>query len=245
MVLWLGYVRRRNHYRITLAVCKFYGLSNAHEIAKASTVLDKEPDYYMVYRKGRIRKRVLRHHNDMAIKYAFKHLMNARKRYLTGLPYVKPLGKALHYLQDYSIDPREKVWIFKYRSKKLHKSIEADLGSIPVDLKAAEEALKTRCYPHEFMEKVRNIGRGRTPEEVMRISCYLTSLALKLVLNPDEPEYKEGVDREWFEPPCPSEAERLMKKDKDTIVDWSLILIGLSICFLIWIILAIILLNCG
>ncbi len=79
----------------------------------------------------------------------------------------------------------------------------------------------------------------------MRISCYLTSLALKLVLNPDEPEYKEGVDREWFEPPCPSEAERLMKKDKDTIVDWSLILIGLSICFLIWIILAIILLNCG
>lgn len=236
-------MRGRDHYRITLEICRLYGLSDAHKIAKASTVLDRELDHYMTIRRRRVRKRVVRHHDDLAIRYALKHLMNARKRYLAGLPYAKPLGKALHYLQDYSIDPSEKLWVFKYRSRELHDSIEAELTNMPVDLEAAEEALKTRCYPHEFVEKVYSIGRGKTPKEVMRISCYLTSLALKLVLNPNEPKYKEGIDREWFKPPSASEAEKLMRKD--TIVDWTPMLIELLFYFLIMLVaLMIIIASC-
>jgi hypothetical protein len=97
----------------------------------------------------------------------------------------------LHYLQDYSVDPTEKLWIFRYRSGKVHEEREGGLHHLPIDLKAVEEAAKTRCYPHEFKSTVYNMERGKTAEEIMRLSSYLTSLAIKLVVNPDKPENLE------------------------------------------------------
>ena len=112
------------------------------------------------------------------------------------MSFAEPLGRALHYLQDYSVDPTESLLIFKYRSDRAHEEREEVLKSISIDFRAVEEAKKLICHPHEFKSTVYNIKRGRTPEEIMRACSFLTSLAIKLVFNPSKPEnLKEKYNR--------------------------------------------------
>jgi|Deesub1362B_J571_1020462.scaffolds.fasta_scaffold00567_2 hypothetical protein len=182
----------RDHRRITLEVCKFYGLDNAKEIADASILPDKDPDYYWSYGRRRAYRRHVPHHDHMAIDMAFKYLKEARKNKLTGTSFAEPLGRALHYLQDYSVDPTEKLWVFNYRSDTAHETRESDLSLLPVDYQAMRAGASTRCYPHEFKDVVYGVGRGKTPRDIMQISTYLTSLAVKLVINPDKPDNLKG-----------------------------------------------------
>jgi len=178
----------KDHKRITLEVCRFYGLENAREVAEASILPDKYPDYYWTYGRKRAYRRRVPHHDVMAVDMAFKYLKEARRNKLAGISFAEPLGRALHYLQDYSIDPTEKLWVFSYRSDAAHDMRESDLYSLPVDYQAMRAGASERCYPHEFKDVVYGVGRGKTPDEIMRISTYLTSLAVKLVVNPDKPD---------------------------------------------------------
>jgi len=189
-----------DHKRITYAICRYYGLAEADLIADASILPDKDPDYYYVYRKGKVRRRRVRHHDSMAIRIAFNYLKQARKAYLRGEDYSIPLGRALHYIQDYTVDPTKKLWIFRYRSGRAHDERENGLKNIPVDINSVDRAKSDICYPHEFVGKVLEVGRGSNPEEIMTKASYLTSLAVKLVVNPDKPEnleenYKKALIR--------------------------------------------------
>ncbi|AIY89250.1 hypothetical protein [Geoglobus acetivorans] len=177
-----------DHRRITLEICRFYELPEPMEIAEMSVLPDREPDYYLYYGRKRIYRRRVPHHEAMAIETAFNYLKQARKNLISGMSIAEPLGRALHYLQDYSVDPTESIWIFKYRSDKAHEEREEVLKSIPIDFRAVEEAKNIICYPHEFKSIVYNTKRGRTPDEIMRACSFLTSLAIKLVLNPNKPE---------------------------------------------------------
>jgi len=188
-------VKWKDHKRITFKVCEHFGLDNAHEIADASLLPDTDPDYVWDYSKKRIYKRRIPHHEKEAIKMAFNHLKRARKNLLSGKSFVEALGRALHYLQDYSVDPKDNLWIFKYRSDEAHKEREGDLDKFDVDIKAIEEAKNQEIYPHEFTKHVFKIKRGKNPEEIMKISSYLCSLALTLVMNPKKPEKLDNFYR--------------------------------------------------
>ena len=185
-----SFMRWRDHIRITREVCKYYGLQNATEVAEASILPDRDPDYYWTYDGGWRQKRVP-HHDEKAVEWAFRYLKKARKSWKAGQPFAEYLGRALHYLQDYSVDPTENLWVFSYRSDEAHEARELDLQSQPVNHHAIERGASQRCYPHEFKGAVQAAGKGRTAEEIMWISTYLTSLALKLVFNPDRPENLE------------------------------------------------------
>lgn len=184
-------MRWRDHIRITHEVCKYYGLQNAREIAEASILPDKDPDYYWDFGRSSSYQKRVPHHDAMAVDWAFKYLKKARKCWKAGQPFAEYLGRALHYLQDHSVDPTKKLWVFSYRSDEAHEIREMDLRSQPVDYEAIRAAASERCYPHEFKGMVYAAGAGKTAEEIMRISAYLTSLALKLVVNPDRPENLE------------------------------------------------------
>ncbi len=181
-----------DHRRITLEICRYYELPESKETAEMSVLPDKEPDYYLHYGRKRIYRRRVPHHETMSVETAFNYLIQARKRFISGMSFAEPLGRALHYLQDYSVDPTESIWIFKYRSDEAHEEREGVLKSIPVDFRAVEEAKKLICHPHEFKSTVYNTKRGRTPEEIMGACSFLTSLAIKLILDPDKPENLEG-----------------------------------------------------
>ena len=69
-----------------------------------------------------------------------------------------------------------------------------------MDVSSVDRAKSDICYPHEFVEKVFEVGRGSNPKEIMTKASYLTSLAVKLVVDPDKPanleeNYKKALIR--------------------------------------------------
>jgi len=112
---------------------QFFGLKNAREIAEASILSDRDPDHYWVCGRRRIYQKRVPHHDAMAVDWAFRYLKKARKNIKAGLPFAEHLGRALHYLQDHSVDPSKKLWVFSYRSDEAHEERESDLQSLPVD----------------------------------------------------------------------------------------------------------------
>lgn len=79
----------RDHARITAGVCRHFGLENCREIAQASVLPDKDPDYYWASGRRRVP-----HHEQLAIEYAFKHLERARRLFLMNKPFHEALGRA-------------------------------------------------------------------------------------------------------------------------------------------------------
>jgi len=76
----------RTHMAITRAVCSKLGIQVAKEIANASVLPDKDPDYVYRVRWGKKRARVRRgrvsHHGREALDLAFNYLKKARKAYM-------------------------------------------------------------------------------------------------------------------------------------------------------------------
>lgn len=179
----------RDHVRITAEICRHFKLENCREIAQASILPDKDPDYYWASGRRRIYRRRVPHHEIMAIDFAFEHLKRARRQYLRRESFHEPLGRALHYLQDYSVDPTEKLWIFSYRSELAHE--ERERADFSVDFNAVKSASETKCFPHEFKSLVLRTKRGKNASEVSIASSFLTALAFKMLLNPEKPENLE------------------------------------------------------
>ncbi len=82
-----------DHIRITAQICHRFNLDNCREISQSSVLPDKYPDYYWVYGKRRAYRRRVPHHDAMAVEYAFKHLRQARKRFLRGESFAEQLGR--------------------------------------------------------------------------------------------------------------------------------------------------------
>ncbi|AIG98422.1 hypothetical protein AFULGI_00016630 [Archaeoglobus fulgidus DSM 8774] len=177
----------RTHKAITRTVCSKLGIQ-AEEIANASVLPDKEPDY--IYRAGRRRVYRVRapHHGREALDLAFNYLKRARKAYLRGdRRYIEYLGRALHYVQDYSVDPKEKLWIFEYRSGHAHDERENGVARLHVPEEAVSTGFNEVCTPHRVKEIVYGAKPKKSPEEIMFLATYLSAIAVKSVFNPDKP----------------------------------------------------------
>jgi len=178
-----------HHKSLTLAACKMLGI-DCVRLKEAVLLPDREPEYRTVYgytgRKLKARRIRIGHHSTAAVDAAFRHMKVARRKLIRGGDFIPELGKALHYLQDYAIDPRRKILIFSIRSEKAHEERE-NLEIFP-DREAMKKALETKIYPHEFIKIAKRVGRKRTVEEISTAASYLTALALKLVVKPEKPE---------------------------------------------------------
>lgn len=178
-----------HHKSLTLAACKMLGI-DCVRLKEAVLLPDREPEYRTVYgytgRKLKARRIRIGHHSTAAVDAAFRHMKVARRKLIRGGDFIPELGKALHYLQDYAIDPRRKILIFSIRSEKAHEERE-NLEIFP-DREAMKKALETKIYPHEFIKIAKRVGRKRTVEEISAAASYLTALALKLVVKPEKPE---------------------------------------------------------
>ncbi len=162
------------HRRITLEVCRYYGIPYSEIIANASTKPDESPDYHVTPTVGGYLRKV-RHHAPSTPEVILVYLAEARRRFLYGEPFAETLGRALHYLQDLPIDPAE------------HDFLEEVLEKTPVDLSAIRSAREMSIPPHLFKRIVKAIGIRRKPDEIMWAACFLSSLAVKMVINPDVP----------------------------------------------------------
>lgn len=186
-------MKRETHIAITRKVCSnFCTQDQTEEIANASVLPDSEPDY--------IRGSRVRHHGREAIDMAFDYLKSARKAYLRGdRRYTKYLGKALHYIQDYSVNLEER-WIFDLDSKKTgkvylrthkdmrnHNKIEKDIAYLPVPEEAVSIGLNEICTPGKVKKIIYEAQQKKIPEEIMFQATYHSTIAVKAVFKPDKP----------------------------------------------------------
>lgn len=186
----------RTHMAITRAVCSRLGIQAAKEIADASVLPDKDPDYVYKFRWGKKRARVHRgrvaHHGREVLDLAFNYLKKARKAYMKGdNRYVEYLGRALHYIQDYSVDPRQKLWIFEYRSGQAHDEREGNLARLQVPEEAISAGFNEVCTPSRVKEVIFKVRPKKDPEEIMLLATFLSAVAVKLVFKPDKPHNLE------------------------------------------------------
>lgn len=178
----------KTHRQITRMVCSRFS-THQEEIAEASTLPDKEPDY--VYRagyRGRVYRTRVAHHGREAMDMAFSYLKKARKAYLRGDGgYVEYLGRALHYIQDYSVDPTEKLWIFQYRSGEAHDDRESCVAGLEVPESAIQYGLRQECTPLRVRQIILGAAGKRNPADIMFLATYLSTVAAKSVYAPDRP----------------------------------------------------------
>jgi len=165
-------MKRETHVAITRKVCSnFCTQDQTEEIANASVLPDSEPDY--------IRGSRVSHHGREAIDMAFDYLKSARKAYLRDdRRYTKYLGKALHYIQDYSVS---------FEDMKTHNEREKDIAYLPVPEEAISTGLNEICTPGKVKKIIYEAQQKKIPEEIMFQATYLSTIAVKAVFKPDKP----------------------------------------------------------
>jgi len=187
-------VKWDDHRRITTYVCKLFNFDEetTRKISEASILPDKEPDYVIVRRKKRTYRKRVSHHSEEGLEMGLKYLKIARKEFVKKGDFETPLGRALHYFQDYVVGTEKKLWIFSFRSWEKHDQLEANLPE-RIDWKPAKEGMESKVYPHQILGTIRKRGKGETPEEVLNLAVYATALAVKMVVDP----YVEGVEENY------------------------------------------------
>ena len=183
-----------DHKRITTYVCKFFNFDKKTlmKISEASILPDIEPDYVIVRGRRRTYRKRVSHHSEEGLEMGLKYLKIARKEFVRKGNFETPLGRALHYIQDYVVGTEKKFWIFSFRSWEKHDQLEANLPE-RIDWKPAKEGMESKVYPHQILGKIRERGKGETPEEVLDLAVYASALAVKSVVDP----YIEGVEENY------------------------------------------------
>lgn len=105
--------------------------------------------------------------------------------------YIEYLGRAVHYLQDYSVDTKENFWIFEYRSERAHKNREKTLVYLDIPEKAIRAGLKTACTLNRVKEIIWGAKPHKNPKDIMFQATYLTAVAVKSVFRPKKPHRLE------------------------------------------------------
>lgn len=184
----------KDHQRITTYVCKLFNFDEktTRKISEASILPDKEPDYIIVRKKKRTYRKRVPHHSEEGLEMGLRYLKIARKEFVRKGNFETPLGRALHYFQDYVVGTEKKLWIFSFRSWDKHDQIESNLPK-EINWKSAKEGLESKVYPHQILGTIRERGKGDTPEEVLNLAVYATALAVKMVVDP----YIEGIEENY------------------------------------------------
>jgi len=143
-------------------------------------------------KRAKIRRGRVAHHGHEALDLAFNYLKKARKAYMRGdNRYVEYLGRVLHYIQDYSVDPRQKLWIFEYRSGHAHDEREGNLAHPHVPEEAISVGFSEVCTPSRAKEVMFKVKPKKNPEEIMFLATFLSAVVVKLVFKPDKPHKLE------------------------------------------------------
>ncbi len=145
------------------------------------------------------------HHERSALHIAVKHLKMARRSFLRGnrRSFAIQLGRALHYIQDNTMQPPLRLPLTRLKYYGPHNSFEEEVDKLPIPEEAIARGLEERLTPSEVMERILNIRPGKTPEEAVYKAAYLTALAVKVVIKPKRPpdlesEYKLALARHLF-----------------------------------------------
>lgn len=96
-------------------------------------------------------------------------------------------GGALHYIQDYCVDPKQKLWIFEYRSEHAHEEREESLAHLHMPEEAISAGFSEVCAPSRVKEIIFKARPKKSPEEIMFLATYLSAIAVKSVFKPDRP----------------------------------------------------------
>ncbi len=175
-----------DHRRITEYVCKSYGLDFeiTKKVVEASILPDIEPDYIWVKGKRRVYKKRVSHHSLEGLRVGLRYLKLARANYVRGLDFTVELGKALHYIQDFCVSPHRRFLIFFWRDYGYHERVENEICGIPIDGKFVKRGFGDKIRPHQFEGIVRENGLKGKPHYALNNAVYLSSVALKLVIDP-------------------------------------------------------------
>ncbi len=187
-------MKRSTHLKITRVVCSALELDE--KIVEASILPDRELD--------RVMGRAIEHHGRAALRIALKHLIRARKLLLRGIKnYTEHLGRAVHYIQDCSVLPPGRVPFLGLKLYGAHEAFEGKVDSVPIPVEAVVKGLKEEIPPHEVRNRILRLKPGRTPEEAVFRATYMTSLAVRAVVNPWKPpsleeKYEVLLKRHFF-----------------------------------------------
>jgi len=166
-------LRWADHKRISKNVSLFCGIPEllAKQISEASILPDRNPDYEIeTYVTGRRKKRIKT--RKVRIKH---HSQEARKRH--GITYTNPeralikkdntwiiyLGRALHYLQDYTV------------SKDGHDRLEASLSKVKFPLETVKSLLVEDIHANTLKSEVYMAKPLSDPGDVFKLAVHLTA----------------------------------------------------------------------
>lgn len=179
------------HRLITRKVCLALKILDTEndKLVDACVLPDLHPEYYAHHTNRGVRNVKIKHHSKMALKVAWIHLRRARRLLLDNKDCSEELGRALHYLQDYALDPRKKVLFLKIRSAHEHNRKETLLANYPIPERAVEEGSKITS-PVDFEELLRKVKPSTEVEEIMFRAAFLSTAAVNVVFNPTKKGYR-------------------------------------------------------
>ncbi len=185
-------MRWSTHRGVAVALCRRYDIPDM--LADACVAPDREPELRLVYRRGKVRVVRVPHHAANP-KLIFAHLKRARRDFLRGrLSYVEHLGRALHYLQDSLVSTHAKLWIFRFRSRAKHESLEQEIAQLKIPhakIKEGEElfqeALKSELTVAALKKVLSEELRAEdNAERALERAVLLSSLLARAVTFPPE-----------------------------------------------------------
>ncbi|MDK2870352.1 MAG: hypothetical protein PWP19_1182 [Thermococcaceae archaeon] len=167
----------------------------AHKISEASILPDLTPDIDFTLtttKKGnlKVKETQVRHHSEKAKQWAWKYLYKARRQYLKGnQDWVEPLGRALHYIQDYTVGKNKTVLrFFKVKSWDVHNTIENSISKCAIPRGEILRASKIPVSANVLKAELSKSTLKENADAAMAEATYLTALALRGVLEPTKPE---------------------------------------------------------
>jgi len=193
-------VKWKDHKRITKYAAKALGLDGdlAQRLAEASILPDISPDREIsayITRKGKVKVKNhrIQHHSFTAKSWIWKYLYRARKQYLKGDPrWIESLGRALHYIQDYSVSRDTTVLkVLKIRDWKKHDLIENNLSKYSIPKEVIYEVTRLEVHANMLKFAVSLLAPEGDEEQVIKSAAYFSALTVKGVLFPSMPQNLE------------------------------------------------------
>lgn len=174
------------HRRITREVARGCGIGMENELAEASILPDKDPEYELrVGRGGRVYEARVRHHGASK-GLIMRHVWRARNAYLRGDvgKAVEEAGRALHYVQDSCVSKLSKLWIFQFESERAHERREDELARVKPSFDAIMRGMKTPPSPRSIERAVSSIVPRSSPQEIMDEACEKSASVLHPIFCP-------------------------------------------------------------
>ncbi len=168
----------KTHKKITMAICR--ALNLPRRVVDASTLPDQHREFTTLPNGKHVR---IAHHSRMALRAAWQHTKNARRLLIQEEDYSEELGMALHYIQDYVVDPTRGIFVFKWRSNSAHDMREEELVNLPVDEWAIFEGMEI-CDPNTLKKFLSTIKRERDPEKIMHTATMASAAIARTLVDP-------------------------------------------------------------